>query len=892
MGLARWFNLLRGDRLASDIAREQEFHILEREDELVAGGMSRESAAREARRQFGHAPSLGEATRDADLVTWLDALLRDVHQAARSLAHSRVFTLVAVASLALGIGANTAIFSLIHAVVLRAPAVQEPERLAVIALAEGEQVDITNPLWEQVRDGQHPFAGVLAYGHIDVNLAESGERRPAQGLWVSGGFFETLGVSMLRGRPIQAGDDTRGCPATTVLSRDFWQSVLGGDPAIVGKTVAFSGRPFEVLGIADPRFTGLESGRIPAFYVPLCASAVLQPVGSFLDNRSMWFLRVIARLKPGQSLDDANAVLARESPAWFAATLPAGWGPEHQKDYLGRRFKARDSVGELSTLRQSYADALYILMGIVGLVLLVACANVANLMLVRAEARERELAVRVALGAARSRIIRSHLIEALLLSLVGASLGAVLAWWGTHVLVAFLSTTREPFALDLGVSLPVLGFTLGAAVLTTLLFGIAPAWRGVRVDPQLAMKAHGRGTVGGRGGLGIGKVLVVAQVALSLVLVTGAALLVGSLRAVTTVDPGFDASSVLVTETNFRQGEVSAAARDALRRRALERLRSVPTVEHVSASFVTPMEGSAWVDLVEVPGRTFRREEEAQVFVNLVDTDYFAALGMRLQAGRDFAAIDAPGAPDVVVINQEAARRFFPGRSPVGATLRMERGGGTRRELQVVGLVNDTKYLTLREETTAQLFLPIAQDTAFDSGMNFVIRARAPSPQLKAAVAAALTEVAPRAVLRFTLLREQVSETVRRDAAMAWLSSLFGALALLLAVVGLYGTMTYSVLRRRTEIGVRLALGAAPTRVAGGILREVVVMLAAGLVLGLAGVLATTRLVEGLLFQLTARDPVAIGGAMLLLGLAGVLAGYLPARGAARLDPMHALREE
>ncbi len=560
MWFRRLLNTFRRDRLSADVAREHEFHIAERADELVAHGMTPEAAGREARRRFGHAGSMREETQDVNLLTWLDAAWRDMRYAARSLAASRVFTLVAIASLALGIGANTAIFSLIDAVMLRSLPVRAPEQLVVIgdvgkmprkgtAVGPGEY---TNPIWEQIRDGEHPFESVLAYGDLSVNLADAGEVRPATGLWVSGSFFETLGVRAVRGRLLSTADDTRGCPATTVISSAFWQSTLGGDPEVVGRTISFSGHPVEILGVASPAFQGLEAGRAPAFYVPFCAQPIVDPSSNFLDNRSFWFLRVVGRLAPGTTLASANAALETKSAVWFRNTLPADWDPENQKEYLTHRLAATQSLGGLSGVRQSYSGALLILMAIVALVLLVACANVANLMLVRAEGRQRELAVRVALGAGRMRVVRQLFTEGLLLALAGGAIGIVLAYQGSHALLQFLSSERNPVTLDLSIDLRVLLFTALTAVLTAILFGVAPAFRAFRVDPHDALTAHGRGAGHARTRFGFGKALVTAQVALSLVLVTGAALLLGSFRAVADVDKGFDEHNILVAETDFR----------------------------------------------------------------------------------------------------------------------------------------------------------------------------------------------------------------------------------------------------------------------------------------------------------------------------------------------------
>lgn len=890
----RLLNSFRPDRLSGDVAREHEFHIAERVDELIARGMSPDAAAREARRQFGHSGSMREATQDANLFTWLDAAWRDTRYAARALAASRGFTIVAVASLALGIGANTAIFSLIDAVMLRDLPVRNPQELVVLSFAGGtrDAGEFTNPIWEQVRDGDVPFGGVLAYGDLGVNLADAGEVRPAEGLWVSGTFFETLGIRAARGRLLAPRDDVRGCPATAVISHAFWQSALGADPGVIGRTIAFSGHPVEVIGVAEAGFRGLEAGRAPAFYVPLCAQPIVDPSSGFLENRSYWFLRILGRLPATTSLVEANASLQVHSPVWFRNTLPADWGADNQKSYLENVLAAKSSLGALSGVRQSYSVALLILMAIVALVLLVACANVANLMLVRAEGRQRELAVRVALGAGRMRVVRQLFVEGLLLALAGGAIGIALAYQGSHALVQFLSSGREPVSLDLALDLRVLLFTAATAVFTAILFGMAPAWRALRVDPHDALTAHGRGTANTRSRFGVGKALVTAQVALSLVLVTGAALLLGSFRAVADVNKGFDERNVLVAETDFRMDNATPAARDAMRQQALTRLRTIPGVASASMSFRTPLESKGWNSYTEIPGVSFAKSDDALSWINLVGQGYFTTMGMRLEAGRDFTPADRLGAPDVAVINTVAALRFFGSRNPIGSTIKLQDGPQTTRSYEVIGVVSNASYRSLREEPMPQLFLSLAQQSDYGGTVSFELRGTGGDAALRPIVMRALAEVAPRATLRFRELEQQVSETTRTDRLLASLSVFFGALALLLAMIGLYGTMSYAIARRRAEIGIRLALGAAPERVSRGVLREVAVVSSLGLAVGLAGVLATTRLVEGFLFGVTPREPSLLIGSMLVLGVATLLAGYLPARRAAGMDPMEALRQD
>lgn len=886
----RILNLVRGDRLAHDIERELAFHIAEREEALIASGLSPEEARREARRRFGHVTTLRERTRDADVAPRLEALVADVRYAVRILLGAPVFTTVAVASLALGIGANTAIFSLVNAVMLRSLPVRAPEELVVMSMSSmGDVASFTNPLWERFRDQQDALAGVLAYGGARFNLADAGVERPVDGLWVSGSFFPVLGVGAASGRVLGPADDVRGCPATTVVSHAFWLGELGGDPAIVGKTIAFEGKVFDVIGVAEPGFTGLETGAAASFFVPLCAEHVMSPSGGFLDHRSWWFLNVLGRRAPDVPLAQVNVRLAQVSPTWFEQTLPPNWSAENARDYLARAFVAHPSLDALSGVRATYAGALLVLMAIVALVLLIACANVANLMLARAAVRRRELAVRVALGASRRRILQQLLVEGILLALAGAVIGVLLAYQASQLLVHMMST-RDPVFLDLAIDGRVLAFTIGVALLTALLFALAPARRAARTDPQAALQGGaGRGLVEGHTRFGIGKVLVSAQVALSLILVTGAALLVGSFRALGRVDAGFRAERVLVVTANLRTSREAAAAE---RQVILEGLRALPGVRRAASSFNTPLSRSTWNDLMVIEGRTFARPEDREIYLNEVSPGYFEALGMRLVTGRDIAAEDRVGSPAVAVINQTAATRYFQGTDPVGRTFRLQRGDGTSPEIEVVGVVADAKYQSLREETLPSAFFAMAQDSTPRGQATFVVQGAIDVPALQQAVTTYFAGAAPRASLRFKTLERQVAESVTRERMLATLSGFFGALALLLAMIGLYGTMAYHVARRRGEIGIRLALGAAPRRVLSGVLGEVGVVLAIGTAVGLAGVMATTSLVQQFLFGLTPREPAALAGSVLLLAAAATAAGYVPARRASRMDPTQVLRTD
>ena len=890
--IRRLLNLCRPSRVDADLRRELDFHLAEREDDLVAAGRTRAQAQAEARRRFGNRMAVHERTRAMDLVPLLDALMADVRYALRSMAARKGFAVVAIASLALGIGANTAIFSLINAVMLRALPVERPAELVALQFAEQQFAGaFTNPQWEQVRDAPGSLGGVFAFGGAQFNLAESGEARRVDGAWVSGSYFDVLGVTPALGRMLSREDDVRGCPATVVVSHAFWQSELGGDPSVVGRTLSLDGHPVPVIGVADRRFTGLEAGRPTRVFVPLCAAPVLMGPDNFLDNRSWWSFRVLGRLRAGVPLDAVNARLRSASAGFMANTVPPNWRPEDQQRYLARRLEARPGLEHLSSLRNSYARALWVLMAIVGLVLAIACANVANLMLARSAARQREFAVRVALGAGRWRVVRQLLTEGVLLSSTGAALGLGFAWWGGRLLVRLLSTTDEPVHLDLAPDGAVLGFTAVVAVGTALLFSLAPAWRASRADPQGAMKANGRGVVGGEPRIGFGKALVMIQVAMSLVLVVGAGLLGGSFRSLERVDAGFTSEGVLVVGADLKLPPGQAGRGLPLQAQLLERLRMLPGVVRASSAFNTPISHMQWNNDLAVDGVP-TRSEDATTWINQVWDGYFETLGMTLVAGRDFGPRDVPGTARVAVINESAARRFFPGRSALGQVFRLPEGRTLTPPIEVVGVVRDAKYQDLREAPAPTAFLSMQQDTAWGSSVKFVLRVTGPVHMIEPAVVRTFAELAPRASLEFTPLARQVGESIGRDRILATLSTFFGGLALLLAMIGLYGTMAYAVARRRSEIGIRLALGAASSRVLWSVLREVGLLVGVGVLGGLAAALASSHWLGDFLFGLTPRDPATLAGSALLLAGVAVVAGYVPARRASRLDPMQTLRED
>jgi len=831
----------------------------------------------------------------------MDNLWQDLRYGLRVLRKHPSFTAVAVLSLALGIGANTAIFQLLDAVRLRTLPVKDPQKLAGIQLADTTGVrgsvdsphpTVTNPIWEQIRDRQRAFSGVFAWGSSAFNLAAGGEARYAQGLWVSGDFFGVLGVRPILGRVLTPADDVRGCGSPgTVISYAFWQREFGGDASVIGRKLTLKGHPFEIIGVTPESFFGLEVGRSFDVAVPVCSEALLWRKESRLDVGTTWWLTVMGRLKPGWTLEQATAQLNALSPGIFEATLPANYPREDVKHYLGFKLAAFPAGTGLSQLRETYESPLWLLLALAGLVLLIACANLANLMLARASAREREIAVRLALGASRGRLVRQLLTESLLLAALGAAVGAFLAGSLSQFLVSFISAEGDPVLLNLDSDWRVLAFTAGLAVLTCVLFGLTPAVRATHLAPGAAMKMGSRGLTASRERFSLRRALVVSQVALSLVLLVGALLFSRSLGNLLRLDAGFQQSGILLTQVALTRLNLPPERRQAFKRELLDRIRAIPGVDSAADTNVVPLSGSSRSNRVWPDGSD--RGQGKDSFFSRVGPAYFKTLGTPLVAGRDFDDHDTPTSPKVAMVNEAFARRVLNEANPVGKRFWIETTPNDPETLcEIVGLVKDTKYRDLREDFAPVAFLAASQDPRPSHFDQILIRSHVSLAGLVSAVKRTVGEINPEILIDFQVFKTQIESSLLRERLMATLSGFFGLLALLLASIGLYGIMSYAVASRTNELGIRLALGAEPRGLLWLILRETLLLVLVGVIIGLPAVLAATRLVSTLLYGLTPADPVSISLAALLMFAVAAVAGYIPARRAARVDPMVALRYE
>lgn len=906
----RWRNVFRPEKVDDAIDKELAYHLAETADRLMEDqGMNEAEARLEARRRLGNLPLQKERTRDMNIAAWLDNARADFAYALRQLRANPGFTTVAVLSLGLGIGANSSMFQLVNAIRLKTLPVSAPQELVALDFQPESTrpgswfngaASATSPLWQELQRQQQAFSGMLAWSEGSMNLNTGGEPRHASVHFVSGSYFETLGVTAAIGRTLTPDDDRPGhCTAGTVISQAFWDREFGRDPNILNRSVTLNGRSTPVLGVMPPSFFGTEVGNRFDAAVPLCSDALYSDNGkSRADLPAVWWLAVMGRLKPGWTAARASAHLTAISPQVMRATLPSVYTAQIANGYLRNRMIAVPAATGVSNLRSEFEKPLWLLLGATALVLLITCANLANLLLARARTREAEMAVRLAIGASRGRLIRQLMAESMVIAVAGATLAIGIGFALTRLLVSFLDNgdSVSPF-VDIAPDWRVFGFTAAIAIATCFLFGLFPAMRATYLAPSTAIRSSGKGTAAGGGRnqrFGARRLLVVAQIALSAVLVSGAMLFARSLQNAMTADPGFTAAGSLAVHTDTSQAGIAREQRESLRRDLLDRIRAVPGVASVAYVSITPLRGWVWDSPVGVNGSPAASSKTLSRF-NDVTPGYFQTMDMRLLAGRDFDEHDSENAPKIAIVNQRFAQVFFNGANPIGKTFRRGAPAGTPEpEFQVVGLVSNSKYVHVKEDFQPIAFVPASQRGVPGAGMSFVVRTRPGTPpgSLAKSIKALVADISPQIGIEFRPLTEEIERSLQREQLVAGLSIGFGVLAILLATLGLYGVISYTVARRRGEFGIRMALGSGAAGVVRLVLGEAIALLCAGLAAGVLLTLAAGRAAQSLLYGVEPNDlsSIALSGA--ILAVIGLLASYLPARRAASLDPMTTLREE
>ena len=917
--MAEWRREVReaiaGTNLNADATREEAVveelaqDLAERYEDLVRDGVEEAEALRRLRGELrepgflaGLRPRLAErsqrltpgAERRERL---LAGVQRDVRLGARLLRANPAFALVAILSLTLGIGANAAIFELLDAVLLRTLPVAAPEQLAEIRINhEGRigstvarQNDFSSAQWTEVEKEQQGFSEIAAWSTEGFNLGRGGEARHAKGLWVSGDFFHVLQMRPELGRLFTKSDDHEGCGVPgAVISHGFWRREFGGRADAIGQTVLLDGRAFQILGVTPASFSGLEPGFYFDVAVPLCSEPAVNGEHPYTADPTTWWLAVTGRLKPGWTAQSAAVQLNTAAPAIFAATLPPEYDASVQEKYLKFTFRVLPAATGISELRASYTAPLFVLLGISGLVLLIACANLANLMVARASAREREMALRVTLGASRGRLIQQMLIESLLLATIGAAGGAALARVLGKLMIGLISREDNPIFLPLSADWRFLLFTAALGVLTCLLCGTASALQAARSDPGYALKGSGRGSTARRG-LALRRGLVVSQVALSLVLLVEALLFVGTFRNLVSLNAGLRQDGILVADFDFSPLRIPVAARSQYKRDLLANVRAVPGVDAAAEVINVPMAGSFWGRFIDIPEKGVHRRN---VDVNMVSEQFFLTLEVPLLAGRDFDKRDTPNSPAAAIVNERFAQELLGVRDPLGMTFYTARGKPDEKVYQIVGLVGNTKYRDVREQFQPIIFLAESQDAEPDPDSTFVIRSGESAAPLIAALKEVAERTSPEMVLNFAVLRTTVLRGLARERLMATLSGFYGALAAVLAMVGLYGIVSYMVTRRRNEIGIRMAMGADKRSILWMILLEAMGLLGAGLAIGIVLVLGAGGVAQAMLYGIKANDRVSMALAVAVLSLVAVCASLIPALKATYVQPMEVLREE
>jgi predicted permease len=884
--------LIRRDRFDRELEEEMRFHLEMKAQENREAGMSRNDARHTALRGFGNPTLLQEVSREMWGLRWLEELFQDLQYGFRMLRRSPGFTATAVLSLALGIGVNTAVFTVIDAVLLKMLPVKNPEELVQIMNVSPNDrrpnAAFSYPTFERLRDRQL-VRGMFASAGLRLNATVDGQAEPARGQLVSGSFFTVLGVQPVIGRTFTADDDrVPGGHPVAVISHGYWKRRFALDPSVVGKGIALNAKPFAIIGVTPPDFFGIQVGDSTDFWIPMMMQGEFDRLA--LNNPDYWWLEIVARLDPAVPREQSQAGLNlayRHALAEMRGGDPsrARERPENQ-----RRIELDPAGRGLGNIRRQVSTPLMVVMAVVGLVLLIACANVAGLQLARSIARRKEIGVRIALGASRLRLVRQLMTESVLLALIGGAFGFALAAWGAGLLVSLVSEGL-PLSIRFEPSARIFAFSSLVSLITGALFGLAPALQATRADVSATIKEQ-TGAPGGMPRFRLGKVLVVLQVAVSLILIVGAGLLIRTLQNLKGVDVGFHRGNVLVLTVSPALAGYQNLQFAAVYRRLLERVEAIPGVRVASIARFSLLTRGLWRTNLMVQGYAPGRDENIATGANLVGPKFFQMMGVPMLMGREFGPEDNEKSAKVAVVSEALARRYFGSANPVGRRIGITRNQ-TPASLEIVGVVKDTKYNSVREETPPMVYVPYLQSPMPLGDLKLHVRTVGDPTALVSALRREIQAVDKNlAVYDIRTLEEQVDQSLFAERLFVMLSSSFGLLALLLASIGLYGVMSYTVTRRTGEIGIRMALGAGRGKVLWLLLWDTLVLVLVGAALGIPAALAAGGVISSQLYGLTPGDPATISAATLVMAAVALLAGYLPARRASRVDPLVALRHE
>jgi putative ABC transport system permease protein len=876
------------ERLRAEI----EEHLALQTAENVRAGLLPSEAQRQAVLKFGAVEAMREGYRDQRGLPMIETAIKDLRYGLRMLRKNPGFTIVAVLSIALGIGATTAIFSLIYALLLRWLPVPNPHELMQVTIViSGKPSDsFSYPVIKALAERKDVFANLGGFSGNTFTVGPPSAPVVTPGALVSGGFFPALEVQPIAGRLLAPDDGKPGAPLVVVISNRFWERNFHRDPRAIGSSLPVEGRSAVIVGATPPGFTGAEVGENPDLTMTFQALPQLFPNRAGLLEAGQ-FNRIVARLAPGLSLKQARARLRVIWPAMASVSVRSNTPAKRRQAMLASILDLTQGGTGWTPLRNLYSKPLYILMCISGLVLLVACANVANLLLARSTARRREIAIRLAIGAGRGRVIRQLLMESLLLASIGAAVGLFIAHFGSRFLLQSVSSSSRVLSLDIGINGEVLGFTIAVAALVALLFGLAPAFRATAAGPGPALKSHESTSSASGGRFAAG--LISGQVALSLLLVIGAGLFIRTMQNLKAIDPGFRDQGVLLLNIDGRRMVKSGVQNDArlaaFYREGIQTIAQLKGVEAVSVSNFTPVSGGFWSQNVLVNGQAV--SDEAPPFF-AVSRGYFAALGIPLLAGRDFTARDVTGAQPVVIVNQEFVRRFMPDGRSIGQRVSVAESQ-LWQDMEIIGVAANSVPYSLREPPRPCVFVPFFQQAPGTMGFGtFEIKAAGSLSAVSSAVEKIIGARVPGLPLKARSFSAQVEDSIRREILMAELAGFFGVLALVLATVGLYGLLAYIVTQRTSEIGIRMALGAERIQVVRMVLGKAVRLMTVGLVLGLLIASWASRLISTMLYGLKPTDPLTIAVSVLVLAASGLAAGFMPAHRAAHVEPMIALKYE